>query len=152
MAVNPASDDRNGVDGAPAFSGTRPVSSGAPRQTVLVAEDSKIIRMKLAQILGTLDGVELRVAADGLEALALARESKPDLVLTDNEMPGLTGLQLLRMLRNSWSQLELPILMLTANSATETKVLAFRYGANDYVTKPVDADDLVACSQRWLDT
>ena len=70
--MNPASDDRNGVDGAPAFSGTRPVSSGAPRQTVLVAEDSKIIRMKLAQILGTLDGVELRVAADGLEALALA--------------------------------------------------------------------------------
>jgi len=151
VAVNPASDDRNGVDGAPAFSGTRPVSAGAPRQTVLVAEDSKIIRMKLAQILGTLDGVELRVAADGLEALALARESKPDLVLTDNEMPGLTGLQLLRMLRNSWSQLELPILMLTANSATETKVLAFRYGANDYVTKPVEAAELCARVRGQLD-
>jgi signal transduction histidine kinase len=126
-----------------ASSGTRP-ASGRARQLVLVAEDSKVIRAKLAAILGTLEDVDLRLAGDGLEALALARECKPDLLLTDNEMPGLTGMQLVRVLRNTWSQLELPILMLTANSATETKVLAFRYGANDYVTKPVEAAELCA--------
>jgi two-component system, NtrC family, sensor kinase len=141
--MNPASDDPKPAERGPAFSGTRP-SAARPRQTVLVAEDSKIIRAKLAAILGTLDDVDLRVAGDGLEALALARECKPDLLLTDNEMPGLTGIQLVRVLRNTWSQLELPILMLTANSATETKVLAFRYGANDYVTKPVEAAELCA--------
>ena len=121
------------------------------RQSVLVAEDSKVIRSKLVSILETLEGVELRVAADGLEALALARERRPDLLLTDNEMPGLTGIQLVRVLRNTWSRLELPILMLTANSATETKVQAFRYGANDYVTKPVEAAELRARVRGQLD-
>jgi two-component system NtrC family sensor kinase len=149
-SVNPASDDPNGADPALALSHVRAVAARAP-QTVLVAEDSKVIRMRLGQILGTLRGVELRIASDGLEALALARECKPDLLLTDNEMPGLTGIQLVRVLRNTWSSLELPILMLTANSATETKVLAFRYGANDYVTKPVEAAELCARVRGQLD-
>jgi CheY-like chemotaxis protein len=97
-----------------------------PRFSVLIADDSKVIRTRLVSILETLPGVELRVAADGLEALALARESKPDLLLCDHEMPGMNGIQLLRVLRATWSRFELPILMLTANSATETKVMAFR--------------------------
>ncbi len=148
--MNPASDDPVHAELA-ALSRTRPAAVRRPRQTVLVAEDSKIIRAKLTTILSTLDGVDLKVAGDGLEALALAREHKPDLVLTDNEMPGMTGIQLLRVLRNTWSQLELPILMLTANSATETKVQAFRYGANDYVTKPVEAPELCARVRGQLD-
>jgi two-component system, NtrC family, sensor kinase len=149
--MNPASEERSAADRDAVLSGTRPVSARMPRQTILVAEDSKIVRSRLVSILGTLEGVDLRVAADGLEALTLARECKPDLVLTDNEMPGLTGLQLVRVLRNTWSQLELPILMLTANSATETKVNAFRYGANDYVTKPVEAAELCARVRAQLD-
>jgi two-component system, NtrC family, sensor kinase len=142
--MTPVKDERSTAKSDPACSGRRPVSGRVPRQTVLVAEDSKLVRSQLAAILGTLEGVDLRVAADGLEALTLARECKPDLLLTDNEMPGLTGMQLVRVLRNTWSQLELPILMLTANTATETKVLAFRHGANDYVTKPVEAAELCA--------
>jgi two-component system NtrC family sensor kinase len=59
-------------------------------------------------------------------------------------MPGLTGIQLLRVLRATWSRFELPVLMLTSNSATETKVLAFQHGANDYVTKPVEPAELCA--------
>jgi signal transduction histidine kinase len=111
---------------------------------VLIADDSKIIRQKLVTILETLKDVELRVAVDGLEALTFARERKPDLLLCDNEMPGLNGMQLLRVLRGTWSRFELPILMLTSNSATETKVLAFQHGANDYVTKPVEPAELCA--------
>src|SRR5687768_5243806 len=107
--MNAAGDDPSHAETDATFSGTRPVSLRAPRQTVLVAEDSKVIRRKLAGILGTLEGVDLKLAADGLEALTLARECKPDLLLTDNEMPGLTGMQLVRVLRNTWSQLELPI-------------------------------------------
>jgi signal transduction histidine kinase len=149
--IHCANDDPGPAAGDPAFSGTRLVSMRAPRQIVLVAEDSKVIRSKLAGILGTLEGVDLRLAADGLEALTLARECKPDLLLTDNEMPGLTGMQLVRVLRNTWSPLELPILMLTASSATETKVLAFRHGANDYVTKPVEAAELCARVRGQLD-
>src|SRR5688572_31179567 len=113
-------------------------AKGAPRYSLLIADDSKVIRNRLVSILETIEGVELRVAVDGLEALSLARERKPDLLLCDHEMPGMTGIQLLRVLRGTWSRVELPILMLTSNSATETKVLAFQHGANDYVTKPVE--------------
>src|SRR6187401_2952617 len=86
------------------------------RSSVLIADDSKVIRARLVSILETLPGVELRVAADGLEALALAKERRPDLLLCDHEMPGMNGIQLLRVLRAMWSRFELPILMLTANS------------------------------------
>lgn len=116
----------------------------APRYSLLIADDSKVIRNRLVSILETIEGVELRVAVDGLEALSLARERKPDLLLCDHEMPGMTGIQLLRVLRSTWSRFELPILMLTSNSATETKVLAFQHGANDYVTKPVEPAELCA--------
>ncbi len=116
----------------------------AQRYSLLIADDSKVIRNRLVSILETIEGVELRVAVDGLEALSLARERKPDLLLCDHEMPGMTGIQLLRVLRSTWSRVELPILMLTSNSATETKVLAFQHGANDYVTKPVEPAELCA--------
>jgi signal transduction histidine kinase len=122
----------------------RPAVNGAPPASILIADDSKVIRTRLVSILEELEGVELRVAADGVEALALAKERKPDLLLCDHEMPGLTGIQLLRVLRGIWSRFELPVLMLTSNSATETKVLAFQHGANDYVTKPVEPAELCA--------
>ena len=115
-----------------------------PLFSILIADDSKVIRTRLVSILEAIPGVELRVAADGLEALALAKERKPDLLLCDNEMPGLTGIALLRVLRATWSRFELPVLMLTSNAATETKVLAFQHGANDYVTKPVEPAELCA--------
>src|SRR5688500_10439519 len=83
----------------------------APRYSVLIADDSKVIRNKLVSILETLPGVELRLAVDGVEALAFAKERKPDLLISDYEMPGLTGIQLLRVLRGIWSRFELPILM-----------------------------------------
>ncbi len=121
------------------------------RQSVLIADDSKVIRGRLVSILEPLESLELRVASDGLEALALAKERKPDLLLSDHEMPGLTGIQLLRVLRSTWSRFELPVLMLTANSATETKVLAFQHGANDYVTKPVEPAELCARVLGQLD-
>lgn len=149
--MNPASENPTSSQVLATAPHAEGAGAGRALQSVLVAEDSKVIRAKLASILETLEGVELRVAGDGLEALALARERKPDLLLTDNEMPGLTGIQLVRVLRNTWSRLELPILMLTANSATETKVQAFRYGANDYVTKPVEPAELRARVRGQLD-
>jgi signal transduction histidine kinase len=127
----------------PARRDSAPAAKTGPA-SLLIADDSKVIRTRLVSILEQLEGVELRVAADGLEALALAKERKPDLLLCDHEMPGLTGIQLLRVLRGTWSRFELPILMLTSNSATETKVLAFQHGANDYVTKPVEPAELCA--------
>lgn len=150
--MNPSSANQTAETSLPP-SASGPICAARRRapQSVLIADDSKVIRSKLVAILKTLDGVELRVASDGVEALALARERKPDLMLCDHEMPGMTGIQLLRVLRSTWSRFELPILMLTSNSATETKVLAFQHGANDYVTKPVEPAELRARVSGQLD-
>jgi signal transduction histidine kinase len=66
-------------------------------------------------------------------------------------MPGLNGLQVVRLLRSSWSRLELPILMLTVRDDVQTKVLSLRQGANDYVTKPVEPEELLARVQGQLE-
>ena len=78
------------------------------------------------------------VAADGPDALALAARQPFDLVLLDVEMPGLSGLEVLTELRGSYSQTDLPIIMVTARTSGDDVVEAFRLGANDYVTKPID--------------
>ncbi len=125
--------------------------SVAMRQRILVAEDSQAVRQQLVDVLSDVPGVEVAVAADGLRALAMAKEQPPALLICDNEMPGMSGIQLVRILRGSWSRFELPILMLTVHSATHTKVTAFQYGANDYVTKPVEPAELKARVQSQLD-
>src|SRR5216110_748057 len=66
-------------------------------------------------------------------------------------MPGLNGLQVVRLLRGTWSRLELPILVLTVHDDLHTKVLSLRQGASDYVTKPIQAEELRARVQAHLD-
>lgn len=111
---------------------------------VLIAEDSSAVRQQLVDVVSQLPNVDISVAQDGVRALAMIREDPPALVLTDNEMPGMSGIQLLRILRATYSRFELPVLMLTVQNATHTKVLAFQNGANDYVTKPVEPAELGA--------
>ncbi|HTV20241.1 MAG TPA: response regulator, partial [Polyangiaceae bacterium] len=65
--------------------GSAPAPKLGARHSILIADDSKVIRNRLVSILESLDGVELRVAVDGLEALSLAKERKPDLLLCDHE-------------------------------------------------------------------
>src|SRR5204862_595288 len=77
-------------------------------------------------------------APGGHEALALALTQPFDLVLLDVEMPEMSGLEVLSELRTSRSQTDLPIIMVTARTQGADIVEAFRLGANDYVTKPVD--------------
>ena len=83
-------------------------------------------------------GYQVSVAADGEAALALIETAKFDLVLLDVQMPGLTGLEVLTRIRGRRSQTELPIIMVTVDNSGSDMVEAFRLGANDYVTKPID--------------
>ncbi len=77
-------------------------------------------------------------ASSGYEALEKLREQSFDLVLLDYMMPGLSGLDLLRFLRQSWSQQDLPIIMATAITDSHSIAEALDEGANDYITKPID--------------
>ena len=116
---------------------------------LLVVDDGEDNRIILRRRFTRL-GYEVMEAEDGAKALALMATYPFDLVLLDIMMPGIDGLEVLRRVRETKSQTELPIIMVTGKSASEDVVEALNLGANDYVTKPVDTDELLACMERWL--
>jgi len=115
---------------------------------ILVVDDEPNARAALAEILRE-EGYTVDVAADGFKGLARAEEFGPDLVLTDLKMPGMDGVELLRKLRHH--DPELPVVIMTAFGAVETAVSAMREGAADYLTKPLNTDELVVVIERALE-
>jgi diguanylate cyclase (GGDEF)-like protein/PAS domain S-box-containing protein len=105
--------------------------------SLLVVDDNEANRDALSRRLA-LKGYRVTVAADGAEALALVATEGYDLVLLDVEMPGMSGFDVLSRVREARSHTQLPIIMVTARTDGADIVDAFRLGANDYVTKPID--------------
>ena len=105
--------------------------------SVLVVDDNDLNRDAMACLL-RFQQYEVQSAADGHEALALIDAQRFDLVVLDVEMPDLTGLEVLTRIRTTRSQTDLPVIMLTARTHGPDIVEAFRLGANDYLTKPID--------------
>ncbi|MFV0134394.1 response regulator transcription factor [Streptomyces sp. HMX87] len=110
-------------------------------QTVLLAEDDRAIRNALERAL-TLEGYRVTAVADGAEALAQAHRGRPDVVVLDVMMPGLDGLQVCRELRAEGDAT--PILMLTALVETADRIAGLDAGADDYVVKPFDVEEVFA--------
>jgi diguanylate cyclase (GGDEF)-like protein/PAS domain S-box-containing protein len=108
-----------------------------PPASLLLVDDNEMNRDVLSRRLQQ-RGFEVTAAADGPQALALAAARAFDLVLLDVEMPGISGLEVLAALRRTRSATDLPVIMVTARSEGSDIVEAFRLGANDYVTKPID--------------
>jgi two-component system response regulator MprA len=111
------------------------------RARLLVADDDRAIRESLERALG-LESYAVRTAADGAAALAVIDEERPDLVVLDVMMPGLDGLTVCRVLRAQRNRL--PILMLTARTETSDRVAGLDAGADDYLSKPFELDELLA--------
>lgn len=118
------------------------------RQLLLVDDDANN-RAALSRRL-TMRGYTVDVAEDGPDALARILRKSYDLVLLDQMMPGMNGIEVLRRIRNSYSQSELPVIMITGVGASQTAVDALHAGANDYVVKPVDALVVAARIQSQL--
>lgn len=115
-------------------------ADGSPAR-VLVVDDEAI----LAELLGAAlrhQGWETATAGNGWEALDVARDFDPDVVVLDIQMPGLDGMETLERLRKT--QPHLPVLFLTARDAVADRVAGLRAGADDYVTKPFDLDEVAA--------
>jgi two-component system response regulator MprA len=108
---------------------------------VLLAEDDRAIRHALERAL-TLEGYRVTAVADGVEALAQAHKSPPDVLLLDVMMPGIDGLQVCRVLRAEGDRT--PILMLTALVETQDRIAGLDAGADDYVVKPFDVEEVFA--------
>jgi DNA-binding response OmpR family regulator len=112
----------------------------AVARTVLVVEDEPTVRETLAEALSE-DGLRVTTAADGPQALERFRADRPDLVLLDVMLPGMSGIEVCRILR---AESSVPILMLTARDSELDKVLGLELGADDYVTKPFSLRELQA--------
>ena len=107
---------------------------------VLVVEDEPAIASILSAYLER-DGLRIRMAQDGEEALQSFRQLRPDLVLLDIHLPKVDGVDVLRMIRNDS---EVPVIMVTALADDVDKLLALRLGADDYVVKPFNPPEVVA--------
>ncbi|WP_328670751.1 response regulator transcription factor [Streptomyces sp. NBC_00328] len=110
-------------------------------QNVLLAEDDRAIRHALERAL-TLEGYTVTAVADGVEALAQAHRTPPDVLVLDVMMPGIDGLQVCRVLRAEGDRT--PILMLTALVETADRIAGLDAGADDYVVKPFDVEEVFA--------
>jgi len=108
---------------------------------ILVVDDDPPIRRMLQRTLEA-EGYEVGTAADGAAALASMERSAPDLVVLDVAMPGLDGLAVCRRVRAKG--LAVPILLLTARDEVEARVAGLDAGADDYLTKPFAAEELLA--------
>ena len=116
--------------------------TGSKSRTILVVEDEAAIRDMLSFTLQR-GGYSVIEAADTREAMELL-EQKPDLVLLDWMLPGISGVEFARRLRQEVATRSLPVIMLTARGEEERKLKGFEAGVDDYVTKPFSTQELLA--------
>ena len=114
-----------------------------PIHDVLVVDDSKTELMYLTGLLQK-NGMTVRTAEGADEVFRRLAEHKPDLILMDVVMPGQNGFQLTRAINRTPEYTAIPIIMCTSKNLETDRVWGMRQGARDYVTKPVDAAELMA--------
>jgi two-component system phosphate regulon response regulator PhoB len=117
------------------------IAARKARPVILVAEDDEDI-LELVVFDLEDEGYEVLTARDGEQAITLALERRPDLVLLDVAMPGLDGYEVTRRLRADDSTRATPVVLLTARAQVKDVIHGFEAGANDYVTKPFRPDEL----------
>jgi len=111
----------------------------AGKRILVVDDDVKTV--ELVKLYLSRDGYRVLTAYDGVEALRLAREGHPDLIVLDLMLPGIDGLKICQTLR---AESDVPIIMLTAKTTDQDKLVGLDLGADDYVTKPFSPRELAA--------
>ena len=111
--------------------------------TLLLVEDDPALS-ELLEYRFTNEGYRVRATADGVEALVLAAEEVPDLVILDWMIEGTSGIEVCRRLRRDKATSHVPIIMLTAREAEDDRIRGLETGADDYVTKPFSPRELLA--------
>lgn len=113
------------------------------KKHILLVEDNERLRSNLLFVLNK-EGFDAVGAVNGTEALALIAQAPPDLVISDIMMPDMDGYDLVKHLRESSRTLSLPVIFLSAKTAPEEQRSGMLYGVDDYLTKPVNINDLLA--------
>ncbi len=115
-----------------------------PEGPLLLIVDDEPVNVRVLDSFLRLEGYRVRTAKDGLEALENVAAEKPELMLLDIMMPGMSGYQVCEKLREEYDHAELPIIMLTALNQANDRVRGFNAGANDYLSKPFNKQELAA--------
>jgi DNA-binding response OmpR family regulator len=132
---------------APAAAPAEPVGPQGGR--VLVVDDSQTIGSVVKYFL-ELEGYEVTVVETGLRGLEMAFENCPNIIVTDVNMPGMSGLAMVKALRLDSRTAQVRIIMLTSESSAESEAEGFAAGADDYILKPVDPKRLAARVKAML--
>lgn len=123
------------------------ISPPRKNATILVAEDNQL-SLKLTERLLINMGMKVITAKDGFEVLECVEKETFDLILMDIKMPKLDGIETTKKLRSL--KIDIPIIALTANTFLEDRVIAFKSGMNDYITKPLDSKSLYEALSHWI--
>ena len=124
-------------------------TSKISRKTILIADDEPDVLNLLALNLRK-EGFDVLKAEDGARALEIARAETPDLVVLDLMMPGMSGLEVTKQLKQSPATRGIPIVMLTARAEEVDRIVGLELGADDYVTKPFSPREIVLRVQAVL--
>ena len=143
-----ATEGRAGLEGADGDNLNAEKAFDATRATILYAEDHPDLRRYVRRLLATHYNVFL--AVDGKDALEKIRRYKPDLVVSDQMMPNMSGRDLLRAIRDDEILRATPVVFLTARAGTDARIESLEAGADDYLTKPFNEGELLARVRNLL--
>ncbi len=117
---------------------------------ILIVEDSPMMRQLLTFALKRLKDIEIVEAQDGMDGLRKVTSDHFDLALIDINMPVMDGLKLISLIRSEDSLLEMPICVITTEGAKEDRSRAIALGANEYLTKPIQANQVLSVAKSLL--
>jgi len=120
------------------------------RRRILIVEDSPTMRQLLVFALKRLKDAEIVEASDGMDGLRKVTSDHFDLALIDINMPVMDGLKLISLIRSEDSLKEMPIVVITTEGATEDRERALTLGADEYLTKPIQANRVLAVAKGLL--
>jgi DNA-binding response OmpR family regulator len=124
--------------------------TAAPLKSILIVEDEQDVVDLLSLNLRRAGGYHISAASDGVSGLEKARQEKPALIILDLMLPGISGLELCKILKSRAETREIPILMLTAKAEEIDRIVGLEFGADDYVTKPFSPREVVLRIQAIL--
>jgi len=116
---------------------------------ILVVDDDEM-NLKMAEFILKQDGYQVHKAESGMECLLFLKDETVDLVLLDVEMPIMSGIQTLEIIKSNVELANIPVIFLTAAADADTVIEAGKLGANDYVTKPFIPQDLLGRVDKVL--
>ena len=117
---------------------------------ILIVEDSATMRQLIGFALKRIQGIEITEAQDGMDGLKKISSDKYDLALIDINMPLLDGLKLVKLIRSDPRCKDIPIAMITTEGSREDRERALSLGANEYLTKPIQQNEVVRVARGLL--